>query len=171
MKYAQIKSPEDLYYYIKKSIDYGFVNQSDKVFLRNNTNEYYYMEELFRNYKFQCAAEVILNKCGICYDQNELMRYWLDNNGYEVSTYYCNIRNHSFLVYKDQNKYKWLETTYKKTSGIHSFYDLEDLFNYYLYTQQPKEEAKIFEYNIKDYGCDIYTFIEEARNSKLVLKK
>lgn len=171
MKYNNIKTPKELYKYMRENIRYGFVNQDDKIFLRNKTYEFYYMEQLFRNYKFQNAAEVILNKVGICYDQNELMRYWLYTHDYEATTYYSSIRNHSLLVYQDNNKYNWIETTYKNLLGIHEFNSLHELFEYYIFSQEGDyQTTDIHEYDIKDYGVDFYTFVNKARNSKILKK-
>lgn len=169
MKYIDIKTPLDLYIFMKENIKYGFVNQKDIILKRKAVSDFYYEEELFRNYKFQCAAEVILNKYGLCYDQNELMRYWLESHNYEVFTFYSPIRNHSFLVYKDNDKYIWIETTYKKISGMYEFDSLEDLLKFYITIQGQREN--IYEYSNKNYGCNFYDFITFAKNSKLVLKK
>lgn len=172
MKYEEIKTPKELYSYMKENIEYGFVNQNNEILLRKEKSEIYYMEELLRNYKFQSPEEVIMSKCGLCYDQNELMRYWLESNGYDVKTYFSPIRNHSILVYLDNNKYNWIERTFKDVVGIHDFNNLEDLFNFYLYIQDSEHvSTNIYEYDIKDYGCNFYDFVSTAKESKLVLKK
>ena len=172
MDYEDIKNPNDLYLFTRNNIKYGFINKDNKVLLRYNTFEQYYMEELFRNYKFQSPQELLISKCGICYDQNELMRDWLNTHGYNVKTYYTSLRNHSLLVYYVNNKYYWIETTFKPIRGIHTFSSLDALFEYYISTQSDEDKnLSIYEYENMNYGCDIYDFISQAKNSKLVLKK
>ena len=141
MKYEELKTPRDLYNYMRDNISYGFVNQDNNIFLRRDTSEIYYMEELLRNYKFQSPEEVLMTKCGLCYDQNELMRYWLEQNNYEVKTYFSPIMNHSLLVYTDNDKFNWIERTYKDVLGIHDFNNLNDLFEFYLFIQDSEYKS------------------------------
>ena len=172
IKYKDLKTPQDLYFFMKENIKYGFVNQNGTIIPRKGTPEVYYMEELFRNYYFQSPKELLMNKCGICYDQNELMKEWLLEHNYEVKTYYSPIRNHSIIVYKKDNKYYWIERTFKDAIGIHDFSNLLDLFEFYLFTQDSEyKNTVLYEYNINNYGCNFYEYICKAKEGKIVLKK
>lgn len=173
MEYKDINTPRELYMFMKENIKYGFVNQQGIVYLRKYTSEIFYMEEFFRNYYYQKPEELLINKCGICYDQNELMKKWLIDNNYEVRTYYSTIRNHCILVYKDNNKYNWIERTFLDSLGIHDFNNLDELFNFYLYTQFDNgiNEYEIYEFENIKYGISFYDYIIEAKRGKLILKK
>lgn len=171
MEFEDIKSPKSLFNYMYDNIEYGFVNQDNIRIIKKDNYPFYYTEQLLRNYKFQSPEEVVLNKCGICYDQNELARDWFEKHNIEARTYYSIIRNHSILVYKDNNKYNWFELTLRTGLGIHDFDTLEELFEFYLFTEDIYHSSDICEYNIRDYGIDYYDLISKARSSKLVLKK
>ena len=172
MNYDDVKTPEDLYLFMKDNIRFGFMNQDNDILLRNKTNEIYYMEELFRNYYFQSPERVLRNKCGICYDQNELIKYWLINNNYDVKTYYTTVKNHGIVVYMKDNKYFWIERTLLDAKGIHEYYSLNELFNDYVYYQNADDkEIEIFEYDNMRYGLDFYDFISTAKNDGKLVKK
>ena len=171
MEFDNIESPKGLFNYMYDNIEYGFLNQDNQKIIKKDNYPFYYTEQLLRNYKFQSPEEVINNGCGICYDQNELARYWFEKQGIEAMTYYSSIRNHSLLVYKDNNKYNWFELTLKTGLGIHDFDTLEELFEFYLFIEDIYHNVNICEYVIKEYGIDYYDLINNARNSKLVLKK
>lgn len=171
MEFEDIKSTKALFNYIDNYIEYGFVTQSNKRVIKKESYPFYYTEQLLRNYKLQSPEEVLESKCGICYDQNELAKYWLKKQNYNVNTYYSIIRNHSLLVYVDNNGYNWFELTLPVGKGIHSFNSLDELFEFYLFTEDIDKKSDIYEYEITKYGLDYYNLINEVKNSKLVLKK
>ena len=171
MEFDDIKSPKGLFNYIYDNIDYGFINQDNQIIIKKDSKPFYYTEQLLRYYKFQSPEKVINNKCGICYDQNELARYWLEQHNYEAKTYYSSHRNHSLLVYKDNDKYNWFELLLNVGKGIHDFDTLDELFEFYFFTEDIYGRPDIYEYDIKDYGIDYYNFVNKAKSFKLVLKK
>ena len=172
MKYKDIKTPFDLYDYMKDNIKYGFVNQNKEKLFRKTTPEIYYMDEIFRNYYFQSPEELLKSKCGICFDQNKLIKYWLKNNNYIVNTYYTTIRNHTIVVYYYNNEYYWFERTFDDYKGIHVFDSLDKLFYYYIYVEDSLDSnVEIYEYDNIPYGVDLYDFINIAKTKGNLVKK
>lgn len=172
MKYDDIKTPNDLYMFMKDNIKFGFLNQNNEILLRNKTNEVIFMDELFRHYYFQSPERALWNKCGICFDQNELMKYWLLNNNYDAKTYYTTIRNHAILVYIKDDKYYWIERTYAEAKGIHEYDNFNELINDYIICQNTDDqEIEIYEYNNINYGLDFYDFITTVKNNGKLIKK
>lgn len=171
-----ISTPEELYQYMKDNISYGFISQNGTKYLRKNVKEKDYMYIIFKYYYFQSPEEVLVNKCGVCYDQVNFAKFILENNGYDVQTFYTEIRNHAFLVYILNNRYYYFERSFPHNNGIFSFATLEDLFKYYLYVQRNNcfNEVSFYQYNKVNYGCDFYDFImniKRKNNIKMVLKK
>ena len=171
-----INTPEELYKFMKDNISYGFISQDGTKYLRKEVKEREYMDNIFKNYYFQSPDEVLKNKCGVCYDQVSFAKNVLENNGYNVQTFYTEIRNHVFLVYTLNSKYYYFERSFPHNNGIFAFDTLEDLFKYYLYVQRNNDfhEVIFYEYDQIDYGCDFYDFImniKKQNNIKMVLKK
>lgn len=101
-------------------IEYGWIDK--------NNNRYSEVNNLFSdNYVLQSPEQVIENKIGICWDQVELERYLFEKENIKFNTYfieYFNNQNnptHTFLIYKENNKYYWFEYSYKIFRGIHEF--------------------------------------------------
>ena len=101
-------------------IEYGWIDK--------NNNKYNEVNNLFSdNYILQSPEQVIKNKIGICWDQTELERHLFEKENIDFNTYfieYFNNQNnpaHTFLIYKENNKYYWFEHSYKIFRGIHEF--------------------------------------------------
>lgn len=101
-------------------IEYGWID-------KNNT-KYKEVNDLFsENYILQSPEQVIKNKIGICWDQTELERYLFVKENIDFNTYfieYFNNQNnptHTFLIYKENEKYYWFEHSWRLFKGIHEF--------------------------------------------------
>lgn len=165
-----IDNVEKLYDYIRKNIKYGFKAKDFNIYCRyemNNDMLYEYL--LFNNYCLQKPSELIKSKYGICYDQVELMRYWMIKHNYEVFTFYTPYHNHAFLIYKENNNYNIIETSIKEYNGIHKFNSLEEALENYKNFQLKNtkiKDIKFYKYDKAKYGCDICTFIYNITKDK-----
>lgn len=140
-----IKTPEELLEFMN-SINYGYLGKDNKI--------YYDDSNFFENYKLETTEDILTNLVGNCWDQVEFERDWFLNNNYEIKTifemvvldYNNDYPTHSFLVYKDNNKWCWFEHADSNNKGIHKFNTLEELLNY----QYHKYVEFLQEYNIKE---------------------
>ena len=170
-----ISNPQELFSFMKSNIRYGFVSKDGKKYIRKEVEESIYMDNIIRNYYFQKPEEVLISKCGICYDQVALAKKFLLDNNYKVYTFYTRIHNHVFLVYEDNNKYYYFERSFPNHNGIFSFNNLEELFRYYISIQNDLiNEISFYSYDDVIYGCDFYDFINNIIKNddiKMVLKR
>jgi len=99
--------------YVHEKIEYGWIDTKERRHYGANSddNEYY----------LQSPNETLKRSIAICWDITELLRYYFEENGYEVSTYliylyitedYC--PSHSILAYKKDNNLVWFEPTQTK---------------------------------------------------------
>lgn len=167
MKYKDIKTPEQLYEFMKYNIKYGFLSTYDnKTHRRVDMNDdALYERLLFTTYYLQHPSELLFYKHGICYDQVEFERQWFKENGYEVKTYFTPFHNHSFLVFVDDRGYNLFERTIKEYNGIHTKESLEEILNYYKQIQLSKTnltDLSLYPYEEVEFGCNFYEFINNV---------
>lgn len=111
---------------IMDDIEYGWVDA--------NYNKHYGDFESFGDkYMIQDSQELLQNKVGVCWDQVELERDFLEKNNIKVSTYFIvyydnkDCPTHTFLVYYDAEKYYWYEHSWGKYKGIYVYDTLKEL--------------------------------------------
>ncbi len=181
-KYNDINTPEELLDFMSNNIEYGFLGKDGSVF--------HYFEEdfndnFFTQYVLERADDVVKNKVGNCWDQVELERDWFLKHNYEIKTIYEMVLldyensypTHTFLVYKDHNKWYWFENADFDNRGIHEFNSFDELISYqldkyksllnsYNITSEEINHIIMTEYNKpNDYiNCD--EFIDHVVNSK-----
>lgn len=184
MEFKDIKTPQELYKYMKENIEYGFIgNKTGKLYKYDNPN----FEEGCRSDWGLASKEVLLkNKYGHCFDQVELERSWFKENGYEFKTifiwYEFNYDNpyqcHTYLVYKDNDKWNIFEHADGNNKGIYEFKSLEEAIQYQKkkhieYTKSiltsfktdDIEHIGIYEYNNPKYNCNMIEFIDNIINN------
>lgn len=111
---------------IMNDIKYGYMDNKGEI--HNDAND-----EFSELYKLQSPQETLENKIGVCWDQVELERYLFKKKNIEFKTYfivhYDNDRcpTHTFLIYKDNNKYYWFEHSWERFRGIHEYQSLKEL--------------------------------------------
>lgn len=183
MSLDNIKSPEELSNYMSEKIQYGFVGKNGKVYLDDNSDEW---NDWYEQCIVQTAEEVINTKVGTCFDQVELERLWFDNNNYETKTFFVwfeidevnNYPTHSFLVFKNNDKWYWFENAFADFRGIHEFDSLDDAidyvvkqhFEYIVREKIAKEEDEklltVYEYPKLNKHLTVDEYIEHVTNSK-----
>lgn len=167
MKYKDIKSPNDLLMFMKKNFLYGYTDKNGKKHYPEDKdfNLYWY-----DNYSLSSFDDVINNKIGNCWDLVEFERKWFLDNGYEVNTFYEMVvldydnsyPTHSFLIYKDNNKYYWFEYADLANIGIHEFNSEKELIDYQItkYISFLKNEFNIKEKELSKIR--LYNFLKPA---------
>ena len=85
-------------------------------------------EEDMENYFLKSPDDLVRLGKGVCWDQAELERAWFSKHGYESKVIYIQQFNkecstHSFLIYKDKDKWAWFEHSYSDHKGIHKGYE------------------------------------------------
>jgi hypothetical protein len=180
MNYKDVKTPVELYEFLKLNIKYGFISKIDKKKYRRKElkNDILYDEKIVNEYYLQTPKELLNSKIGVCYDQVELIREWMINNGYEVLTYYCDFHNHVILIYKDNKTYNLFERTLPEHNGIYKAQTLEECLVIYKNIQfnnnESIDEILLYPYEEVMFGCGFKYFIKNARkneNKKIVLKR
>ena len=157
-------------------IKYGFEDQDNNIYttnikdFRNKFDHLYYLQE---------PEKTIQTKYGVCWDQVELERYYLEKNNIDAKSYFIiayskmQTQTHTFLVTK-LDKYYWLEHSWESHAGLHEYDSLNELlidvktkFEEYLIQNNIKEyEIVIYEYDKPNYGMDCSSFMEYCQNSR-----
>lgn len=88
-----------------------------------------------KNYKIQKTSEVINHDYSICWDLCEVEREYFKNTKYSFVTIFAVLKKfrnkpcHTFLVFKDADKYYWFESSWQNMKGIKEYCSMEDIFN------------------------------------------
>jgi len=162
-----IDNPKELLKYME-SINYGYLTKSGKIYRENDSN---FNDDWFNNYILSSSSDIEKNKIGNCWDQVEFEREWFSKNNYEVKTFFeivdlpynNNYPTHSFLCYKENDKWNWFEHADYLNRGIHEFSSLEELLKY----QYLKYIDTLKKYNINDLELNeikIYEFIKPNKH-------
>lgn len=132
--YNDIKTPQELYEWMKYNVHFGYLDKYNRV----HTPEEEDFDAVWRDvYIVENHNDVLTNKFGNCWDQVEFERTWFLEHGYEVKTifemfmldYVNPYPTHSFLIFKDQNKWCWFENSDAPNGGVHAYDSIEDLLN------------------------------------------
>ncbi len=171
--FNDIKTPEELYSFMKLNIKYGFVTENKEIHTHKNTPIVEEYEKILKDcYQLQTPTELLISKCGLCYDQVELEKKWFLNNNYKIKTFFTPYHNHAFLIYEDNNKYYLFERTMPDNNGIFSFEDLNEAIEHYKSIQIKKNNINsndivIYEYNVKNFALGFYEFINYTTNNNI----
>lgn len=181
INYNDIKTPEQLYLYMKNNIKYGFISSYDKKeYIRDELkNDQLYEKLLHETYYLQSPQQLLLTKCGLCYDQVEFARNWLELHGYKTYTYFSFYHNHATLIYEDNEIYSLFERTLPKGKNkIYRAKTLEDCLNIYVNIQLKDvkgiDELEIYLYDKPEYGLNFEQFRNYAssrKEKKIILNK
>ena len=147
-EYNKINTPQELHKFMN-NIEYGYVGSNQKIYKYGDEN---FDKDWYKNYTLETAEDVVKNQIGNCWDQVELERDWFLSHNYEMKTYFEMVKldyqndypSHTFLVYKDNDKYYWFEHADYNNSGIHEYNNLKELHE----DQMNKYHETLKEYNI-----------------------
>ena len=133
-KYDEIKNPSELLDFMK-NINYGYLSNKEKIYRFGDKD---FGKNWYDEYLLERPTDVLNNAIGNCWDQVELERDWFLKHNYEIITIYHQVMleyenpypTHTFLVYKENNKYYWFENSWDTHRGIHEFNSFDDLLEY-----------------------------------------
>lgn len=152
------------------NIEYGWEDKDGNIHLG--------VDDTFAdNYVLQSPDEVLKNKVGVCWDQVELERKLFEESNISFNTYFIvhydedKCPTHTFLIYKDGNKYYWFEHAWEAFIGIHEYEteedaikDIKDKFiERELHNEFIQDNLYIYKYDKPKYeiGClDFYKHCE-----------
>lgn len=156
--FEQLKTPSDLMKFMDNNIIYGFVGKSGRKYIDQDEQ---WQKDWFSECTVQSGDEILRTKCGTCWDQVELERKWFTDHKYEFKTIFSifemdkpnNYPTHTFLAFKGDNKWYWLEHSFGSYNGIHEFSSLSELVD---------------DVNSKQLKCAIDNGIATAKDKKLI---
>lgn len=112
-------------------IEYGFKDKNNNNIITTNPTKW--DKEFHKFYYLQSPEELLTTNCGVCWDQVELERTLFKKLNIPVETYFIctydgdNLPSHTFLTYKENNKYYWFEHSWNQYKGIHSYNTKKEL--------------------------------------------
>lgn len=157
------------------NIEYGWLD-------KNNTKHDLIDNTYQENYILETPQEVIKNKIGVCWDQVELERYYLRTHDLNIKTYFLvyydneKCPTHTFLTYKKDNKYYWLEHAWIKFKGIHEYSSkielLTDVRNKFIMSElknhYTKKNLVLYEYQKPKYHISTQEFFKYCESGKQI---
>jgi hypothetical protein len=178
--FEKIKSPEELLNYMRENIEYGFVGKNNKKIYALSDSDWGAGDFPKDEYYVQSPEQILISKHGLCLDQAELERFWFLKNSYEFKTFIIMFGKeigqkspaHTFLAYKNKDKWKWFENTLGENYGIDEFENLNGLIKKAKAvisnnavnsgaTENDLEKIKIYEYQTPKYGCSADEFLND----------
>lgn len=149
--YLKINTPQELLEFMSKNIFYGYLGKSGRVYQYNDPD---FNSRWENEYVLEDANEVLKNKVGNCWDQVEFERSWFLSHNYEIKTFFEIVNldypndypSHSFLAYKENDKWYWFENADYNNQGIHSFNSLDELIDF----EYQKYLELLHSFNIKE---------------------
>ncbi len=161
---------------IMNQMEYGFKDSSGQNIINNLEK---WDNEFDKFYYLQTPEELLISKCGVCWDQVELERKLFSDNNINFKTYFIYIidndmlPSHTFLVYNDEKNYYWFEHSWGEYKGIHKYNSIKNLFDdvIYKFKNSHKEVIKnskvfLYEYEKPKYHItcnDFYKYIETQK--------
>lgn len=119
--WRDLKTPEELLKWMD-CIQYGYVTGSGVPIKWNDDDK-----QFDQMYRLQTPDQLAKSKHGVCWDQCELEREWFEKHHYKFQTYFIEIvgkndtPSHTFLLYFDKGRVKWLEHSWHDMRGIHPY--------------------------------------------------
>ena len=140
-------------------INYGFIDNNKNIYPDDLDD---FDKSFGKLYYLQSPEELMKSKYGVCWDQVELERYYLEKENIKFKSYfiiaYDNMQEptHTFIVIDDDNKYYWIEHSWQIHKGIHEYRLLDELLN----DVKNKFEISIHNENIGKYEISIFEYLK-----------
>lgn len=121
---------ESVYEYNKKlsSINYGWYDKQGNLYkgLSKSFN-------FKKNYYMQKVSDIIKNNHAICWELCELERTFFHKKYPYITVFavlkdHKNMPCHTFLIFKNNQKYYWFESSWDKFKGVHEYQNISDIF-------------------------------------------
>lgn len=165
-------------------IKYGFADNNQNIYPDNEEN---WDNHFQAKYFLQSPETLIKTKYGVCWDQVELERYYLEKNKMECHSYFIVnydgkiYPTHTFMIVTDKNNYFWLEHSWEPHRGIHKYQSLNETlknvtnnFNNMLKNKYniDNNETIIYEYSKPNYNITALDFFNHCESgTKIELNK
>lgn len=182
--FNSLRTPDELFDFMNKNIDYGFIGNDNKIYNDSSSDEW---ENACRT-KWRLADYKTMLKCktGHCFDQTELEREWFRRNNYEYKTIYIYFKTdisypcHTYLVYKnkDNDKWCWFEHSDYSNRGIHEYDSLVETISAQMLKHIEYARClnldindeiinciRIYQYEDVNYGCSYNEFLDNIINN------
>jgi len=102
----------------ENNIPSNILNTTSKIKYDNFTDE--------EKYIVKTPVEILSKQKGVCYDIVELERKLFNDNNYKFKTYFAysalpinDNPTHTFLIFEENKKYYWFESSWNRYRGIH----------------------------------------------------
>lgn len=174
----KIKKPEELLEFMGANIKYGYVGKKNKKIYTPRDVDF--DNDFDKEYFLQSPEQLLNSKHGVCWDQAEFERYWFSKQAYDFDMYFMmfvkevenNLPTHTFLAYKNNDKFYWFENSFGGQRGIHKYDDLEALINdvknkHFEHskkmdgaTDEDFKDIKFCKYEEPVFGCDCGQFMD-----------
>lgn len=172
-----IFTPEGLLDYFNKNMNYGFVYRG-KVFTDNYPD---FQTDMDKYYKLRIGEDFIKYKYGVCWDFCELERQFFISKGIEHECYFIESfitreqggPTHTFCLYKDGNKWYWLEYAWAYHRDIHSYDSkeqaLSDILNKFeRFFNRKLTNINMYKTKPITKRLNTYEFVEECLHGRKV---
>ncbi len=131
MEFNKVNNPQELLSFMSNNIKYGFVGKNGKIYIDQNSEEW---NDWYEQCLVQTGEQVLKSKVGTCWDQVEIERLWFEKKGYEIKTIFIwfevdcknDYPTHTFLLYKENEKWYWFENSFEICKGIHEFNTIKE---------------------------------------------
>ncbi len=146
-----------------EDIKYGYVTNSKNIYPEDLKD---WDKDFDKLYHLQGPDELIKNEYGVCWDQVELERCYLEKSRIEADSYFIIAYDnkmyptHTFIVVKDNNNYYWLEHSWEIHRGVHIYDSLSELLSDVKY----KFKKSIEKQNVLNYDIVIYKYDKPKYN-------
>ena len=116
---------------ILNDIEYGFKDENGN----NLINSERWDKDFYKFYYLLSPEELLLSKCGVCWDQVELERKLFNDANINYETFFIYIDDneilpsHTFLTFQLNGKYYWFEHSWDDMKGIHEYDNIKTLLN------------------------------------------
>lgn len=90
-----------------------------------------------KEYRMQSISKILENKYAICWEMCELERSYFKKKKIPYKTIFALLKNnkkfpcHTFLVFKKDQKWYWLEASWERKKGIHEYNSLQEILTYF----------------------------------------
>ena len=163
-----------------EDIKYGFVDKGVNIYPDDEEN----WDTSFQiKYSLQPPEKLVKTKYGVCWDQVEIERYYLEKLNIKHKSYFIInydgkiFPTHTFIIATDNKKYFWIEHSWEPNRGIHKYKNIHDAllsvkikFNMMLKNKYNivNDETIIYEYKKPNYNINAAAFFKHCESGNKV---
>lgn len=162
-----------------KDIEYGWIDKTGKRYEKHLVKE-----KFIKDYYLQNPKDTWKTKIGICWDQVEVERSFLKEKNIPHQSIFMFYDDgvkypiHTFMLFKLDKKYGWIENTYENVKNEVQYYDsileaIEAITKEFIRENNLKiignDKLYFFNYEKPKYGIGFEEYINHCRKS-LMLK-